>query len=85
MKKVLTGLLTMGLVLSMGSATAVYAHRHGHGHGCSGSAKSSVCGYCSSGCTYVDADHDGICDNCDRTICYKTGRHKHSKSGRYCR
>lgn len=83
MKKLTAGLLAMGLVLSMGSGTAVYAHGHGHGHGCSTSTKSTVCGYCSKGCTYVDYDHNGICDNCDHTICLKTGSHKHSK--RYCR
>lgn len=81
MKKLTAGLLAMGLVLSMGSSTAVYAH--GHGHGCSTGTKSTVCGYCSKGCTYVDADHDGICDNCDYSICQRTGKHKHSR--RHCR
>lgn len=84
MKKLLAGLLTMGLVMSMGSVTAVYAHCH---HS-SNTAHSKVCGYCSSGCTYADDDHDGICDNCDQTICQKTGSHKHSgghKHTRHCR
>lgn len=80
MKKLLTGLLALCLVLSC-SSTAVYAH--GHSHGCSSQTKSKVCGYCSKGCTYVDDDHDGICDNCDYTICQKTGSHKHSK--KHCR
>lgn len=58
MKKILVGILATVTVLSIGTTTAFAAAprtgRNVHG----------VCGYFGSVCSHVDADNDGVCDNC---------------------
>ena len=62
MKRILLGVLAAGIVLSIG-ATTVFASGMHNGQG------NAFClsGVCQTGsCTnYVDADGDGLCDNCD--------------------
>lgn len=77
-------LLAASLVvaLCMGTNTVAFAHGHHHNN----TSKTYVCGYCSEDCSYVDADHDGYCDNCDRKICQKTSKnHRHTGHAKICR
>lgn len=62
MKRILLGVLAAGIVLSIG-ATTVFASGMHNGQG-NAFCLSGVCqtGSCSN---YVDADGDGLCDNCD--------------------
>ena len=75
MKKILTGILTTAIVLSIGTTSALAAGSgRGHcGNGNSGSGRSISGNYAESVCQYyVNADGDGICDNCG-TSCTGTG------------
>ena len=58
-KKLIAGILTAGALLTLGTTSAFAAGHHG--------------GTCGSGCYYVDADGDGICDNHHDNTCPKTG------------
>ncbi len=78
MKRVIAGIVTLGLVLSFGQSSTVFAHGHHRNHN-----NSYTCGYCSKNCSYVDRDNDGYCDNCDRAICQKTHR-SHNGRGGHC-
>lgn len=63
MKKLLLGVLTGVLVLSTASiqvsAACHGSGRHAGSHGCTVTDTSDCSSYC-----YLDADEDGICDNC---------------------
>lgn len=66
MKRIVMGVLAALLVLSAGAPAASAA---GHGHRQS-SVQSCITDNtriknCANACNYVDADGDGICDNCD--------------------
>ena len=77
MKKLLTGILTAAVVLSMGTASAFAAgfslhggHHHGLGVGTAAACAAwcdedndGICDGCGYGRHYVDADGDGVCDN----------------------
>ena len=62
MKRILVGVLAAGIVLSIG-ATTVFASGMHNGQG-NAFCLSGVC-QTSSCSNYVDADGDGLCDNCD--------------------
>lgn len=62
MKRILLGVLAAGIVLSIG-ATTVFASGMHNGQG-NAFCLSGVC-QTSSCSNYVDADGDGLCDNCD--------------------
>ena len=62
MKRILLGVLAAGIVLSIG-ATTVFASGMHDGQG-NAFCLSGVC-QTSSCSNYVDADGDGLCDNCD--------------------
>lgn len=64
MKKIITCILTAGLVLSLTTATAFAA---GNGKGCNNTGCSNKGIYCQ----YIDTDNDGICDRyhlCSRFV-----------------
>lgn len=62
MKKVLTGIATTVLTVSLCAATAFAAGpRCGHHFNAGGNG---ACYGAGSGCAYVDANGDGICDSC---------------------
>lgn len=63
MKKLLAGIVTMGLVLSVGGTTA-FAAGAACGRNFIDAGNKGVCGYYNTFCQFVDADGDGICDNC---------------------
>ena len=59
MKKIAIWILTGALVLSLGSTAALAA-----GRGCGWrQTDRGDCPWCGAGCTYVDANGDGSCDN----------------------
>ena len=65
MKKLLTGILTTAIVLSIGTTSALAA---GSGRGQCGT-KSASKNYAETACRYyTDADGDGICDNCGTAV-----------------
>ena len=67
MKKGLLGILAAALVLTMVTTGAMAAGGSWHHGARSGSASDS----CHSGtCQYVDADGDGVCDNCGTACRY---------------
>lgn len=62
MKKLLTGIVTMGLMLSVECTTA-FAAGAGCGRNFIDADNNGVCDYYNTSCQFVDADGDGICDN----------------------
>lgn len=62
MKRVLSGILILALILALGMATAYAA---GPRRGRSGAA--GTWGLTGRQCNWQDANGDGICDNCDRS------------------
>lgn len=62
MKKFLTSIVTMGLVLSVGSTTA-FAAGSAWGRNFVDTDNDGVCDYYNASCQFVDNDGDGICDN----------------------
>ncbi len=69
MKKLLAGILTASLVLSIGTISA-FASTSTGGSNFVDADKDGVCDYHNTNCSYVDADGDGVCDNCP-----EDGRH----------
>lgn len=72
MKRIVLGVLAAGIILTVGATTAFAAGMHGS------RASGANAGICLSGSTcsvYVDADGDGICDNCtsDHGACLNNG------------
>ena len=72
MKRIVLGVLAAGIILTIGATTAFAAGVHG---GRARGAETGIClsdGACSM---YVDADEDGICDNCasDHGVCLNNG------------
>lgn len=63
MKKVLAGILSTALALSLG-ATAAFAAGPGCGRYFADADGDGICDNAGSQCAYVDADGDGICDVC---------------------
>ena len=63
MKKVLAGILTAVLVLSL-STVSVLAAGPGCGRNFVDADGDGVCDYAGSHCRYTDENGDGICDNC---------------------
>ena len=63
MKKILIGVLSTAIVLSM-CATAAFAAGPGCGRCFVDADGDGVCDNAGSRCAYVDADGDGICDVC---------------------
>lgn len=63
MKKLLSVILAVAMTAAMLGVTAS-AHGH-HGGGHHSGTKTKIVYHCQNDCTYVDADGDGICDNCD--------------------
>lgn len=63
MKRIVAGIVIMGLVLSVSGAT-VFAAGGKHGRNCVDSHKSGVCDDYSTACQFADTDGDGFCDNC---------------------
>lgn len=65
MKKAILGFFTAAMVLSAGTMSVCAAGcGSGHHHA------DTVCGNADRICYYVDADEDGICDNCSE--CHKS-------------
>lgn len=62
MKKVLLGVLSTAIVLSM-CATGAFAAGPGCGRYFADADGDGVCDNAGGRCAYVDADGDGICDN----------------------
>lgn len=58
MRKFMTGVAAMAVVLSLGSMTALAAEQVQVYD-----ASNGGCAYCGASCEFVDADGDGICDN----------------------
>ena len=65
MKKLVTGILTAVLVLGVGVTSAFAAGRGCHFRD---EYNDGVCNFAYTSCTFVDADEDGICDNCGINI-----------------
>lgn len=70
MKKTLVGILMAAMVLSVGATSAFAAGRgcgrgHGHGRNHVNVTASGAGGNYTGACNFVDADNDGICDNCN--------------------
>lgn len=63
MKKVLAGILSTALALSLG-ATAAFAAGPGCGRYFADADGDGICDNAGSQCAYVDADGDGVCDVC---------------------
>lgn len=76
MKKLLTGIAATALTLSLCATPALAAC---HGHNCNNTYKNSNCTYHKTSCRFVDKNNDGICDNCNSSVCKKAykghGRH----------
>lgn len=70
MKKLLTGIIGLALVISVCSTTA-FAAGHGHGRHHTDRNNDVVCDYCNTFCKFVDDNEDGICDNCGSNDCKK--------------
>lgn len=98
MRKLLTGIAAMGMVLSMGVTTA-FAAGHGCGRNFVDADNNGVCDHYSTSCQFADADGDGICDNCGLERCgmgyvdadgdgicdhYAEGRGRGNGQGRGC-
>lgn len=62
MKRLLTGIAAMALIISVSSITA-FAARGGRGRNFVDNNKDGVCDYYNTSCQYVDNDGDGVCDN----------------------
>ena len=71
MKKVLAGLITAALVLSLSTTGALAAPHHGRAveRICSGVQAGRLC----YGLGFVDTDGDGVCDNYGPEICPGNG------------
>jgi len=86
MKKVLAGLATAVLVLTLTSGAAFAAPHHGWAvqRMCNGIQIGHMC----SRLGFVDADNDGVCDNYDPSICpgngWGQGSGQHHGNGRGC-
>ncbi|MGI6011368.1 MAG: hypothetical protein ACOX8H_07735 [Ruminococcus sp.] len=83
MKKVLVGILTVALAMSVCTSIA-FASGSGMGKHHTHSCASKICSYCSV-CRYTDENGDGICDyHKDRTCpqtCTESGNfHRHHRS-----
>lgn len=63
MKKVLSGILSIAIALSMLTATAFAAGPSG-GRYFADLNNDGICDNAGSRCAYVDADGDGVCDTC---------------------
>lgn len=63
MKKLVTGILVLALVLSV-SSTTVLAAGGRHGRRAANVDKRNDCGYYNAGCQYTDSNEDGLCDLC---------------------
>ena len=63
MKKFVTGILVLALVLSV-SSTTVFAAGGRHGRRAANVDKRNDCGYYNADCQFVDSDGDGLCDLC---------------------
>lgn len=66
MKRIVMSVLAVLLVLSAGAPTASAAgHEHRQSRTQSCISNNTRIENCANACYYVDADGDGICDNCD--------------------
>lgn len=68
MKRILTGILTAALLLSIGTTSALAAgvcHRRND----TNEAGDGICDYAHTACTYADENEDGICDFCSSQTC----------------
>lgn len=78
MKKIKTAVAVLIALTSIASVSvSAFAH-HGGGH--HNNHYRNV-NYCSCGNNYIDANNDGICDNCNYT-CY--GHSSHGQHRYYC-
>lgn len=77
MKKVLAGILSTALALSLG-ATAAFAAGPGCGRYFADADGDGICDNAGSQCAYVDADGDGVCDN------YQSGQGRGFGCGGQC-
>jgi len=62
MKKLLTGIVTMGLVLTV-SGTTAFAAGAANRSNFTDADNNGFCDYCNASCQFIDADGDGVCDN----------------------
>lgn len=69
MKKLITGILTLALVLSV-STVAVSAAGGRHGRRAANVDKRNDCGYYNADCQFTDSDGDGVCDLCGLGTCH---------------
>ena len=73
MKKLLAGLMTAALVLTLSAPNALAApRRHSRAAQCVASGIQAGC--IRPACAYVDADGDGVCDNYDPATCPGSGQ-----------
>lgn len=68
MRKLLTGIVTMGLLLSVG-ITTTFAAGTARGRNFADTNNDGICDYYNTSCQFVDNDGDGICDNCGFAGC----------------
>lgn len=73
MKKLLAGLLTTALVLTLSAPNALAAPRH-HSWAAQRIANGIQAGCIRPACAFVDADGDGTCDNYDPENCPGNGQ-----------
>lgn len=62
MRKILTGIAAMALIISV-SGTTAFAAGGNRGRNFVDSDNDGVCDYYNTSCQFVDNDGDGICDN----------------------
>ena len=68
MKKLITGIATMAVIISV-SSTTVLAAGGGRGRNFVDNDNDGVCDYYNTACQFVDNDGDGICDNYNSNVC----------------
>lgn len=68
MKKILTCIAAMVLIISVSSLT-VFAAGNGRGRNYVDNNNDGVCDNYNASCQFVDNDGDGICDNCASATC----------------
>ena len=78
MKKVLAGILTVAVLLTIG-ITCAFAAEPGAGRNYVDANGDGVCDYSHNRCQYIDADNNGVCDN------YTARQARCRGNGHHCR